>query len=146
MLVMRKSYELPPDNAIQLLPHVRRVREEGEQDMTATDDLRRMLDGRGVEWWDSRYGELVVFQVDGVKWFANDSYLNGKLELSAVAVTPEQAIAVTLGTGECHDEGGIGSKYPAAFICSECGWSSTVFAFGGNMPQFCPECGRKVKR
>lgn len=44
----------------------------------------------------------------------------------------------------CRDEGGIGSKFPAAFVCSECGWCSTVFAFGKDMPCYCPNCGAKV--
>ena len=118
--------------------------------MTATDDLRRMLDERGVKycaddgkiawitrWYFGKYSSAMLTEYDnGECVFVTSGHM----------LTPEQAIAATLGAGECHDEGGIGSKYPAAFICSECGWSSTVFAFGGNMPQFCPECGRKVKR
>ena len=65
--------------------------------MTETDELKRMLDERGVKWWVSRYGEQIVFQVDGVKWFADDGCCDGMLELSTIAITPEQAIAATLG-------------------------------------------------
>jgi hypothetical protein len=65
--------------------------------MSATDELRRLLDERGVEWWGSRYGEQVVFQVGEVKWFANDGCRDGMLELSTILITPEQAIAATLG-------------------------------------------------
>ena len=126
--------------------------------MTVTDDLRRLLDERGVEYAtdDNTASKDTMWTTQNGGWMFDCDYMEplnakpgtigAKTELMIYGYTPEQAIAATLGVGECHDEGGIGSKYPAAFICSECGWSSTVFAFGGNMPQFCPECGRKVKR
>ena len=101
MLVMRRSHELPPDNAIQLLPHVRRVREEEEQDMTATDELRRLLDKRGVKYrtYDRKYlketcwpymGELMAYFVE----FDNGTT---RFELVHWCFTPEQAIAATPG-------------------------------------------------
>ena len=45
----------------------------------------------------------------------------------------------------CHDKGGIGTKFPATFICSECGWYSPPFAFGEGMPCYCPNCGARVE-
>ena len=43
---------------------------------------------------------------------------------------------------ECMDAG----RY--CFICSECGWVADEphHAFGGFRPNYCPNCGRKVKR
>jgi hypothetical protein len=64
---------------------------------SASDVLRELLDERGVEWWDSRYGKQVVFQVGEVKWFANDGCRDGMVELSTILITPEQAITATLG-------------------------------------------------
>ena len=86
--------------------------------MSTTDELKRMLDEHGVEWWDSRYGEQLVFQSEGVKWFANDGCRDGMLELSTIAITPEQAIAATLGEA---DEGCYlmrdGKKFPVELDC-----------------------------
>lgn len=71
-------------------------------DNRTTELLCRLLEERGVEWWDSRYGEQVVFQVGDVKWFANDGCRDGMVELSTILITPEQAIAATLGSGTCE--------------------------------------------
>ncbi len=68
--------------------------------MSATDELRRMLDERGINY-------VNVESIDGlywgVRWFAEDNISaewreNGKRhELLAANITPEQAIAATLG-------------------------------------------------
>lgn len=82
-------------------------------------------------------------------WISDDAHL-GESELSEAFEKAEglrklqaieDAIAATLGSGECED---IGSA--AIFKCSECGWYSPVFTFGKDMPQFCPQCGKAVKR
>lgn len=75
--------------------------------MSATDELRRMLDERGVEWWNAsprktKWNSPVLGGPVAV------SEWNGKMVLDAgyVNVTPEQAIAATLGqavTGETSD-------------------------------------------
>ena len=115
--------------------------------MTATDELRRLLDERGVEYeggerslrWRDRYG--VMMQAFPLA--------NGELGMGVWSCTPEQAIAATLGSGTCHDKGNI-----ERFICSECGcrldlqdedWEPTMWLDGAAMvPNFCPSCGRKV--
>ena len=72
--------------------------------MTATEELRRLLDERGVEWRrtphyssESQDNET-IFEGNGIKWYAND-HLNGRLGLRTARyeVTPEQAIDATLG-------------------------------------------------
>lgn len=68
--------------------------------MTATDELRRMLDERGVEWWEGWDKDLTLFDgADGIRWIAD--YMLGELFLrSVLSITPEQAIAATLGPRE----------------------------------------------
>ena len=83
--------------------------------MTATDELRALLDERGVEWWQSANTLGCVF----TRWYSTlfgdevCAMENSKegLVLFDHFVTPEQAVAATLGlTGkltekdsdECH--------------------------------------------
>ena len=107
--------------------------------MTATEELRRLLDERGVEWTEADnhtlwWGESTHHQAS-----AYSSILFGESErvhLSAM-VTPKQAIAATLGAGTCkltlYEDTGI-------TVCSECGavqpddW--TVY--------YCWSCGRRI--
>ena len=80
--------------------------QNGLERSSATEELRRLLDERGVEWRrtphyssESQDNET-VFAGDGIEWYAND-HLNGRLGLRALRyeVTPEQAVAATLGRG-----------------------------------------------
>ena len=116
--------------------------------MTATDELRRLLDERGVEWnatvgaagtnwthWDTFNGHRVhaMDNEDGtVKIFGGWD------------VTPEQAIAATLGAGTCHmeycDELSGDELYPTqAYVCSAC-----MYVTVDGKPNYCPQCGAKV--
>jgi hypothetical protein len=116
--------------------------------MSAIDELRRLLDERCVEWWDSRYGEQIVFQSDGVTWFANDGCRDGMLEFSTILITPEQAIAATLGRGECEIET-TENWLPAERYhrCKNCGAFFAVMNATGDIPPcVCPNCGKAVKR
>ena len=71
--------------------------------MTATDELRRMLDERGVKWWQSANTLGCVF----TRWYSplfGDEVCameNGEegLVLFDHFVTPEQAVEATLGSG-----------------------------------------------
>lgn len=115
--------------------------------MTATDELRRLLDERGVKW-DELVGHPVVV---GTAWYDRDGcpctalehaddVPNGLLNVQA-NLTPEQAIEATLGREECKDIG----RY--CFTCSECGWTADEprHALGGFSPSYCPNCGRRVR-
>ena len=114
--------------------------------MTATDTIRAMLDERGVEHFDSTDGTYwggSVLARDGsshaYRFSARESV--GGLNVHLLRATPEQAIEATLGRGECMDTG----RY--CFTCSECGWTANEphHAFGGFWPNYCPNCGRRVK-
>ena len=125
--------------------------------MTATDELRRLLDERGVEWRrtphyssESQDNET-VFEGNGIEWYAND-HLNGRLGLRALRyeVTPAQAIDATLGRGTCKpiisdnliESDGTGDAWA---YCSECGHLLFVLTDPNSQPpNYCPNCGRRV--
>ena len=72
--------------------------------MSATDELCRMLDERGVEWETDRSGFRVMWGKpvdefhDTMQFKAVDNALpNGGLNVHICGFTPEQAIAATLG-------------------------------------------------
>ena len=106
--------------------------------MTATDELRRMLDERGVEWsgigdhtvlWCRRDAKYANYDAQASDW-------GDKLMLSW-ACTTEQAIEATLGRGTCHN-----TQSDFDFMCSECGKcvdNGRVLGFN-----YCPRCGRRV--
>lgn len=118
---------------------------------TATDELRRMLDERGVEWRRTPHyssesmDNETVFCGIGIEWLAGD-HLNGRLGLRALKyeVTPEQAVEATLGRGECRN---TAPSY-LDFLCSECGFvhyhSDENDSGGGNEWRYCPNCGARV--
>jgi hypothetical protein len=70
--------------------------------MTATERLRALLDERGVEWWEGWNKDITVFDgANGVRYQA-DCTLGELFIRSILPITPEQAIAATLGRGTCH--------------------------------------------
>lgn len=135
--------------------------------MTATDVLRRLLDECGVEhkdffdqtWWEDSDGAAYI-AVETRPLDNNNP--STKLMLKRTA-TPEQAIAVTLGscncsnnctnserTETCHpvisdnltESEGAGDAWAD---CSECGHLLFVLTDpNSQVPNFCPNCGRRV--
>lgn len=113
--------------------------------MTETDELRRLLDERGVEWedmsirpyactsWRDLDGELCT-ALEGA-----DDIPDGKLSVQAL-LTPEQAVEATLGRGTCYLisalQYGEGCKE-----CSACGAVADEYMFDGG---HCPNCRAKV--
>ena len=65
--------------------------------MSATEELRRLLDERGVEWTQGMAWNVTVINGD---WLVVEDVDFGTLSVSTTAyqLTPEQAIAATLGT------------------------------------------------
>ena len=105
----------------------------------ATDELRRLLDERGVEHYDGTESTLWLKDEHGYRASA-DEVSNGIMQLQVWCLTPAQAIDATLGRGTCRDVG----RY--SFVCSECGWASDEphHVLGGFWTKYCPNCGRKV--
>lgn len=118
--------------------------------MTATDDLRRLLDERGVEWeddspvpsmkqWKTSFTSFTGEEVT-LGCYEEPKWIMGTL----VFHTPEQAIEATLGRGECrnvHEPPRNTTFWPTPhFKCSECGATHVSMDY----VYFCPNCGRKV--
>ena len=115
--------------------------------MTATEELRRLLDERGVKyrdyfhanktWWGGR---------ENVGWYAEDRpSANGLYVMIEAVLTPEQAIAATLGgPSTCrnvHEPPKGTTFWPLPhFKCSECGATHVSMEY----VYYCPKCGAKV--
>ena len=113
--------------------------------MTATDELRRLLDERGMKWWPMRNNGYyedrdTEFVANGKKHTAHE-WGDG---FAVYNLTTEQVIAATLGSGTCHDVHELPRNttfWPSPhFRCSECGAVHVSMEY----VVFCPNCGRKV--
>lgn len=129
--------------------------------MTATDKLRKLLDGRGVEY-KKRDPMSDLPSADRETRWGRASYRewpSGTTRFGATGTTPEQAIAATLGTGKCNVDV-LNTGDCAGYECSEyimhcngCGreFGHVLYNEDGDVwmsevPNFCPNCGRKVVR
>ena len=112
--------------------------------MSATDELRRLLDERGVEYTvvpEDAYSREYI-KIGNIEILTND-----RDEVAVYNITPEQAVDATLGRGTCSM--GIERTFERIdgdeehlLECSECG--SRRWWLAHMMPSYCPNCGRKV--
>ena len=107
--------------------------------MTATDELRRLLDERGVKWWEGWDKDLTCYDgANGVRYLA-DAMLGEMFFRSLLPVTPDQAVEVTLGRGTCEIE------YVSDFMSWHCKACDQMdMAPRTPKPRFCKWCGREV--
>ena len=118
--------------------------------MSATDELRRMLDERGVEWKGYKPNPWT----DTTAWDIDASDPRREVEAGFIEfdtgvtllrfwnATPEQAIDATLGAGTCRRIRGHRSYRTQGgyrIECSECG-----YGLADRRYRYCPNCGRKV--
>lgn len=116
--------------------------------MTATEELRRLLDERGVEWWpmhdiESGYREDrdTEFLIYGCKHVAHEWGCRLQIDM----LTPEQAVAATLGPGTCKlYRGTSGLIHVTTGHCSECGAEVVKGTKDGYRSRYCQWCGSKV--
>ena len=127
--------------------------------MSATDELRCLLDERGVEYVGTHQAFTAWWGDHDLYWSAMEVY-DGELDLGTNMsnVSPEQAIDATLGRGECRNASKVMDEHgQARFACSECGaWIDSRMLWNpeyrnGESPwvndcklNYCPNCGRKV--
>lgn len=126
--------------------------------MTATDELRHILDERGVEWrervWGGKHSVTTFWHARGVRWHYRENRF-GELRLHADGLTPAQAVEATLGRGTCRDV--RSTDHTIAFECSECGcwvaydeyWETGIYVLHETgqehiHPHYCPSCGAEV--
>ena len=113
--------------------------------MNATEELRALLDERGVEWMPSVWSanDETFYKVGEIGYLATE-LSSGRMKVCIEGYpTPAQAIEATLGRGTCKNV----SNPPGGFLCSECGWGD--FAEPSHLlagARFCPNCGREVVR
>ena len=76
--------------------------------MNAIDELRRLLDECGIHWWAGDNERKTLWESNGLTWeYFNDENSDawlGFLGTCEQDITPEQAIAATLGGGKLTAE------------------------------------------
>ena len=113
--------------------------------MSATEELRRLLDERGVE-----FGTNETLTDCWTRWVAGKlrctaTEINGEFAFSVGTSTPEQAIAATLGRGTCKlSRGTSGLMHVTTGHCSECGAEVVKGTKDGYRSRYCQWCGAKV--
>ena len=129
--------------------------------MTATEELRCMLDERGVEYRFSECTKVFDWHFNGAngEGDACATEVQGGINILASGITPEQAIAATIGdAGTCdadetetifchtynvhrYDDPDRWAVYHIHVMeCTECG--HTYEHVNGDY-EYCPRCGRK---
>ena len=107
--------------------------------MSATEELRRLLDERGVEWGTNETLTDCWTRWEADKFRCTATEINGIFAFSVGNSTPEQAIAVTLGRGECEME------YVSDFMSWHCKACDMMDMAPHNpKPRYCKWCGAKV--
>ena len=125
--------------------------------MSATDELRRLLNERGIVWMDVRRPTFLrtcwkTGDADVYCYFDEEKSTGVfGLSISGYDFTPEQVIAATLGRGTCEwvleHSGTLYDKWR----CSNCGYLFVESRVDQGIkddfdPNYCPNCGRAVKR
>lgn len=112
--------------------------------MSATDEYRRMLTERGVEYraYDRNSSDTVTwFDLPDGREVCFEEYDGGTTHFRVWRETPEQAIAATLGRGNVGKYVGLrrGEYWERTensdYYCGGCGWKVT------DHDSYCPECG-----
>ena len=112
--------------------------------MTATDELRRLLYERGVEYevrTETNTGiEHVIWHPNEFsQWDWNEELGSGWLSGWQEGMTPRQAVDATIGRGECRRV--MDSIDPFnTWVCDHCGRPLDA------SDNFCGGCGRRVKQ
>ena len=122
--------------------------------MSGTTELRALLDDRGVEHFDGTettlWGYELTGEGTGAYRFAADETSGGRMQVRMFNVTPEQAIAATLGGGECEWELEHSGTLYDKWRCSECKFLFVEprcdQGYTDLVPNYCPNCGKAVKR
>lgn len=110
--------------------------------MSATEELRRLLDERGVEWSDASDKDVLHTTWNNLNCWFNEFPDGWTAWGMSMRGTPEQAIAATLGSWTCRD---VSVDSSTQFYCSECECTVEAPLLWGEI-NYCPNCGRKVKR
>lgn len=131
-------------------------------ELTATDELRRMLDERKIEHWDG--DEYTLWGANREGWYDYNAHegADGTLHVHMHNLTPEQAIAATLGVtgkvsakvneqaandtdaGTCQLKPWEMERDTGFYDCMECACGYVADVADWAEWHYCPDCGRKV--
>lgn len=114
---------------------------------SATDRLRAMLDEREVEWHEPTMKPNTTWFPDAYGTNCRVKPWGDALCVKRYNLTPEQAIAATLGRGTCQIET-TENWLPAERYhrCKECGAFFAVLDASHDIPpRCCPNCGRRIE-
>jgi len=111
--------------------------------MTATDELRRLLDERGAEHFDgcesTLWGYEQTSESTGAYRYSADEISGGFVNVWLYRLTPAQAVEAALGRGTCRLEREPDSD--RLWWCSNC---HTYHEHVSEFPwEYCPRCGAK---
>ena len=109
--------------------------------MTATDELRRLLDERGVEYLASEDDTTIYYADSGYRYTYNVNHDSGWAQLYGYNLTPEQAIAATLGSGTCHLKPWEMERDTGFYDSMECDCGYVADVADWASWHFCPSCG-----
>ena len=109
--------------------------------MSATDELRRLLDERGVEYGSGFGGDTLWTGRDGIEWRWDKQ--EDTLAMYSHSITPAQAIAATLGSGTCHLKPWEMERDTGFYDSMECDCGYVADVADWASWHFCPSCGRK---
>ena len=83
--------------------------------MTATDELRRMLDERGVEWGTNETLTDCWTRWNAGKFRCTATEINGTFAFTVGNSTPEQAVEATLGNEESYTRDDVESAFVSGY-------------------------------
>lgn len=112
---------------------------------SSTQILRRLLDERGVEWWnetDPKPQGVTMAHVDEqlIEYHENVNGSIGYHVYNMHDLTPAQAVEATLGRGTTTRHGKFRTKYGRSAPCCEC----CGYGIGDARWHYCPSCGAEV--
>lgn len=116
---------------------------------SATDELHRLLDERGVEWGaeESELDHVTTWNANGgqAMFYESKTTNPNLLQVNYYDLTPAQAVEATLGRGTCHAESDL-----SEWVCSACqcwiplGLTPENIQYASEW-RYCPHCGAEVK-
>lgn len=106
--------------------------------MSATEELRRLLDERGIKW-DYGASGAASTECGAAGSELTFTELSGGL-ICSTYLSPARAMEIIVGHGKCRNVGFA----PYFFECSACGKTHLRNAAYVDMPNYCPSCGRRV--
>lgn len=116
--------------------------------MTPIEELRKGFDELGVEYdtYDLPNGEHGLSWIDSndIEWEVVQQGENFRIHALQL-VTPEQAIAATVGAGTCRCTVETSDDYYDDYTRYHMSCGFTMYGDGIEKPRFCGGCGKRIE-